>query len=306
MMILPIERDPPRIRDVTLRDGLQDNTPISIEAKVAIFEGLVAAGVTSLEIGSFVRPDRVPAMADTAELVARTARLDGAIERWVLVLNRRGVELATDVGAGHIQFVVSVSDAHSLENAGRSSLEALSQFESVAASIPEETKVELTVATAFGCPFSGPVAPEIVLDLLRHVQGLPFCAVTLADTIGTAVPNEVEYLVGAASAMCPDMEIGIHLHDTRGLGLVNAVAAMRAGVKRIDAGLGGLGGCPFAPGASGNLPTEDLVHLLAESGVPTGIDLDRLLATAELACSALGVPVGSHLADAGPRFRRQD
>lgn len=305
MTIFPSTLPAPQLRDVTLRDGLQDNTPISVDTKYAIFEGLIAAGIRSLEIGSFVREDRVPAMAGTAELAARTAHCADDIERWALVLNKRGLELAVDAGLRHFQYVVSVSDAHSINNAGRPAREALDQLRQAIEVVPEGAEIELTLATSFGCPFDGPVSPTAVLDLLTEASDLPLRAVNIADTIGTAMPNEVEFLLRSVRDARNDITLGIHLHDTRGLGLTNALAAYRAGVDRIDAGLGGLGGCPFAPGASGNVPAEDLVHMFHESGVNFGVDLEQLVATATLACNAVGVPVRSHIGEAGPRFAKR-
>ncbi len=291
------------LRDVTLRDGFQDEAPIPTEAKVAVFEALVAAGIRDLELTSFVRPDRVPAMADAEAMCRATGSLaaDAGVVRWGLVLNERGAERALEAGLAHLQFVVSVSDAHSARNAGRSAAEALDALAAVVALAGEAATVEVTLATAFGCPFAHRVDPALVVDAARAAAGAGVGSIGLADTIGVAVPREVTALVGAV-ADAVEVPVGVHLHDTRGLGVANALAAVEAGVRRIDGSVGALGGCPFAPGASGNLALEDLAHVLEESGVPTGTSVTGLVDAARLATAAVGRPVGSHVGVAGPRF----
>jgi hydroxymethylglutaryl-CoA lyase len=290
----------PLLRDVTLRDGLQDEPPIATVDKVALFEALVRAGVRDLELTSFVRPDRVPAMADAAELAAATTGTD--VDRWALVLNQRGAQRAIDAGMDRLQFVVSVSDTHSRHNAGRTTDAGLAEIEAIGPMLPPGTQLEVTLATSFGCPYDGPVAPAAVLAAGERALAAGAAGISLADTIGTAIPNEVTALVRAATALASDRPVGVHLHDTRGLGVANALAAIDAGAARVDGTVGGLGGCPFAPGASGNLALEDLVHVLEESGIDTGIDLDALIEVAQLACGLVGRPVESHLGRAGRRF----
>ena len=289
------------LRDVTLRDGLQDERVVSTDDKVSLFEALVAAGVGDLELTSFVRPDRVPAMADAPELAARTAGTP--VQRWALVLNARGAQRALDAGIDRLQFVVSVSDAHSVRNAGRTTDAGLGELEAISAELPPGVQLETTLATAFGCPYDGPVAPGVVLAAAERALAAGAAGISLADTIGTAIPKEVTALVTATVAAAGGRPVGVHLHDTRGLGVTNALAALEAGARRVDGSVGALGGCPFAPGASGNMALEDLVHVLEESGVDTGIDLDGLIAAARLACDLVGRPVESHLGKAGPRFR---
>lgn len=290
------------LRDVTLRDGLQTEQPVTTADKLAVFDALVAAGVTDLELCSFVRPDRVPAMADAPELAAATA--GSGVGRWALVLNPRGAQLAAAAGMDQLQYVVSVSDPHSRGNAGRSTAAAVAGLATVLAEVPRGAAVEVTLATAFGCPYAGPIPEADVLAVAEGCLEAGATGLSLADTIGTAVPSEVRRLVAATKALAGDRPVGAHLHDTRGLGVANALAALEAGVDRLDGTVGGLGGCPFAPGASGNLALEDLVHVLEAEGVPTGIDVDRLIEAAHLACGLVGRPVESHLAKAGPRFAR--
>lgn len=288
------------LRDVTLRDGLQDEAPIPTEAKLALFEALVAAGVAELEVASFVRPDRVPAMADAEAMCAATA--GAPVVRWGLVLNRRGAERALAAGLRHLQYVISVSPTHQRENAGQSVDDALAvTADLVTLAAGAGGVLDLTLSTSFGCPFEGPVDPDAVVALAESALGVGVRGIDLADTIGTAVPTEVRSLVRRVQAL-GDHPIGVHVHDTRGLGVANALAAIEEGVARIDGGVGGLGGCPFAPGATGNLPLEDLVHALEAMGVPTGIDLEALVRAGHLADELTGREVTGHVAVAGPRF----
>ncbi|MFL6203795.1 MAG: hydroxymethylglutaryl-CoA lyase [Acidimicrobiales bacterium] len=288
------------LRDVTLRDGLQTEAPIATADKLAVFDALVRAGVHDLELCSFVRPDRVPTMADAPELAAATAGTD--VERWALVLNQRGAQRATAAGMDRLQLVVSVSETHSRHNAGRTPGEALDELSAIVTDVPAGTVVEVTLSTAFGCPYEGPTAAADVLRAAERTLAAGAAGLSLADTIGTATPREVRHLVSATRRLAGDVPVGAHLHDTRGLGVANALAAIEAGAHRIDGTVGGLGGCPFAPGASGNLALEDLVHVLEEEGVDTGIDLERLIDAAHLACGLAGRPAESHLAKAGRRF----
>jgi hydroxymethylglutaryl-CoA lyase len=290
------------LRDVTLRDGLQDEAVVPTAAKVALFDRLVAAGVTDLELTSFVRPDAVPAMADAEALCAATDR--PGVTRWGLVLNPRGARRALEAGLTLV-YVVSVSDAHSTRNAGTTTERALGGLEAVAAEVGDAARLELTLATAFGCPYDGPVHPEVVLAAAEAGRASGAVAIGLADTIGVAVPPEVSALVSAVGAQT-GLPVGVHLHDTRGLAVANALAAMQAGATRVDGTVGALGGCPFAPGATGNLALEDLAHALEAMGTSTGLSVEGLVDAATEACDAVGRPVGSHVGLAGPRFRTQE
>lgn len=292
------------LRDVSLRDGLQDEAPVTTETKVAVFEALLAAGVRDLELTSFVRPDRVPAMADAEALCAATADLaaEVGVRRWGLVLNRRGAERALAAGLTHLQYVVSVSDTHSRHNAGAGTDDALAEFARVAAvATGGGAVVEMTLATAMGCPFEHHVDPARTVEVARRAVDAGASSIGLADTIGVAVPTEVAVLVGAVRSSV-EAPIGVHLHDTRGLAIANAIAALEHGAVRLDASVGGLGGCPFAPNASGNVAIEDLAHALEAMGVATGVSVADLVDVAELACASVGRPVASHVGLAGPRF----
>ena len=290
------------LRDVTLRDGLQDEAFVATADKLALFDAIVVSGVTDLELTSFVRPDRIPAMADAEALAHATAH--SPVARWGLVLNARGAQRAIDSGLDRLQCVVSVSESHQTRNAGHG-IEAffadLDRIVEIAHSMPDRPVViEVTLATAFGCPYEGAISTSAVLKLAERALAAGIDALSVADTIGTAVPPEVADLVASLSLF--GVPIGAHLHDTRGLGIANALTAIESGIDRLDATVGGLGGCPFAPGASGNLALEDLVHCLEAMGVPTGIDLSALLDAASLACSLVGREVSSHVGIAGPRF----
>lgn len=290
-----------RIRDVTLRDGLQDEVPIDTSAKLLIYESLLSAGVDDLELTSFVRADRVPALAD-AEQLAHAVSGNPRARHWGLVLNERGARRAVAAGIDHLQFVLSVSEPHNLGNAGCTVSESVRRLRSIIEALDVPATIEVTLATAFGCPFDGPVDPDRVVAIAEEVLTLGVAGISLADTIGTAAPNEVRRLAARLVEAAGGEHVGVHLHDTRGMAFANALSAIEAGVARIDASLGGLGGCPFAPGASGNLPIEDLVHGLDAEGISTGIDVHRLVEAAHLACNSVGRPVGSHIAVAGPRF----
>lgn len=293
------------LRDVTLRDGLQDESPIPTETKLAVYEALVASGLRELELTSFVRPDRVPAMADADEMVARTTPGmpgDGPV-RWGLVLNPRGVDRALGAGLGHLQFVLSVSETHNQHNAGRSVAQSLDELATIRARVGGDALLEVTLSTSFGCPYEGPISASAVLAVVERALEIGVDGMSLADTIGTGIPSEVRQLVAATVASAGEVPVGAHLHDTRGLAIANGLAALEAGAVRLDGAVGGLGGCPFAPGASGNVPLEDLLHALDASGVRTGVDLDALIEAAHVACDAVGRPIGSHLGLAGPRFR---
>jgi hydroxymethylglutaryl-CoA lyase len=241
-------------------------------------------------------------MADAEAMCAATANLD--VTRWGLVLNRRGAERALAAGIDHLQYVISVSDTHSRHNAGASTADAIVVFEELVAGLGDEhgeVTIELTLATAFGCPYEGPIDQDAVVEVAQRAALAGAASIGLADTIGVAMPTEVatlvERVVGATN-----IPIGAHLHDTRGLALANALMAIEHGATRLDAAVGGLGGCPFAPGASGNLPIEDLAHALEGMGVDTGCSVNGLIEAAQLACDAVGRPIGSHVGIAGARF----
>ena len=291
------------VRDVGPRDGLQAiDEDVGFETKVAMVEGLVGAGVPRVEVGSFVSPRAVPRMADSGRVVAATSTV--AASRESLVVNERGARDAVAAGADVLVGVVAASDTFSHRNVGTSTDDALAELGRIAA-VAHGHGVPLSVdlATAFGCAFEGRVAVGAVARVAEAIVEAGAFEVVLSDTIGAAAPNDVTEVVGAVAARLGGAaELGLHLHDTRGMALANAVAGLDAGVRRFDASVGGLGGCPFSPGATGNVCTEDLVHLLHALGWRTGIDLDALIAVAADVDRALEARLPSRMLAAGPRF----
>lgn len=289
-----------RVREVGPRDGLQSEAPLPVEARVALVEALVAAGAVEVEAVAFVSPAAVPAMARAAEVLAGLSRQGGA-HFWALVPNRRGAELALAAGADGLSVTVSASPAYNQRNVGMSIEASLSEVAGICALAAGGTApvpVDAVVSCAFGSPYEGDLGPDEVPGLGDRLLEAGASSLTWADTTGMATPRRVAELVGRSGA-----DVGLHLHETRGTGLVNAYAAWQAGVARFDTSVGGLGGSPFAAGAAGNLATEELVYLLDDLGVATGLDLDLLLEAAELVASLVGHALPSRVAAAGPRGR---
>ena len=300
-----VQDDEVLIRDVGPRDGLQSiDADVSVETKIAMVEGLAAAGVRRVEIGSFVSPKAVPRMADSGEVFAATATLDGVL-REALVVNERGAHAAVAAGADVLVSVVSVSERFSQRNVRMSTAEAVAEMATICAvGTDSSLPISINLSASFGCAFEGPVAPSAVADVAEELAGLGVTELLLADTIGAAAPSDVRAVVAAVrERVGDDVHLGLHLHDTRGLAIANAVAGLDVGVRRFDASVGGLGGCPFSPGATGNVCTEDLVHLFHAEGLTTGIDLNTLIDVASTVESALGRTLPSRMLRAGPRFR---
>lgn len=271
------------IEDEVLRDGLQNETArLSTDEKLALIAGLEAAGVRRIQVGSFVHPDRVPQMADTDELFRRMMRQPG-VTYTALILNRAGLDRALAVGVPHLSMSVSASETHSRKNLNRSVDEARAALlPTIAAAQAAGIKVRAGIQSAFGCGFEGRVDPARVLDIVRSHAEAGVDEINLADTAGLGNPRQVHDLCREAAAVIEAAgsaaELSLHLHDTRGLGLANMVAGLAAGVRIFDAALGGLGGCPFIPRATGNIATEDTVFALDEMGIETGIDWRALAA----------------------------
>jgi hydroxymethylglutaryl-CoA lyase len=292
------------IRDVGPRDGLQSiNANVSVETKIAMVEGLAAAGVPRVEVGSFVSPKAVPPMADSGTVFAATATLSGTT-REALVVNERGAHAAVAAGADVIVSVVSVSETFSQRNVRMSTAEAVAEMAAICAVAADSTlPVSINLSASFGCAFEGSVAANAVAVVAEALAGLGVTELLLADTIGAASPSDVRGVVAAVRERVGlDVQLGLHLHDTRGLALANAAAGLDVGIRRFDASVGGLGGCPFSPGATGNVCTEDLVHLFHAEGLTTGIDLDKLINVAAEIETALGATLPSRMLRAGPRF----
>ncbi|WP_422748781.1 hydroxymethylglutaryl-CoA lyase [Mycobacterium sp. WMMD1722] len=290
------------IREVCLRDGLQIERPVPLSKKLALLEAVAATGVREVEATAFVSPSKVPALADAAELAAELSRFDH-IEFSALVASPNGARRAVAAGMRSIEYVVSAADGHSRANVGRDSAAAAAQTRDIAAIAHDSgATVEVIVATAWDCPFDGPTPPQRVLEIIDTAVGFGADRIAIADTIGTATPRRVTDLVELVGPRIGDLPLGAHFHNTRGAGLASAYAAVSSGVTRLDASVGGLGGCPFAPGASGNIATEDLVYLLRDSGIATDVDLRAAIAAAEVARTVVGHDLPSALLRAGDRI----
>lgn len=290
------------IREVCLRDGLQIEAPIPLAAKIEILEAIVATGVREVEATAFVSPSKVPALADAADLAAELHRFAG-VEFSALVASANGAKRAVAAGLNSIEYVVSASDAHSRANVGRDTAESTAAIADVTRIAHDHgAAVEVIIATAWDCPFDGPTDPRRVLEIVTAAVELGVDRIAIADTIGTTTPVRVGALVEAIRPIVDGRPLGAHFHNTRGAGLASAFAAVQAGITRLDASIGGLGGCPFAPGASGNIATEDLVYLLRDSGIATDVDLDAAIAAAGVAQRAVGHELPSALLRAGDRI----
>ncbi len=290
------------IRDVSLRDGLQIEDPIPLAAKLELLAAVAATGVREMEATAFVSPSKVPALADAAELAAELANFDG-IEFSALVASPNGAKRAIAAGLHSIEYVVSAADGHSRSNVGRSTAESTALIgEIIAIAHDSGASVEVIIATAWDCPFDGPTPPQRVLDIVKVALDNDVDRLAIADTIGTTTPRRVTDLVAEVRPLIADIPLGAHFHNTRGAGLASAYAAVTAGVTRLDASAGGLGGCPFAPGASGNIATEDLVYLLRDSGIHVDVDLEAAIAAAGVAQRVVGHELPSSLLRAGDRL----
>ena len=288
------------IRDVGPRDGLQAEEPIPISERVGIIEGLFAAGLRHVEICSFVSPKAVPSMAGGAEVVFAVPFRDGFV-RAALVPNLRGAQMALAAGVDEITVTVSASEVYSQRNVGMNVADAVVTSSAIAAEVGRRVPIDVIISCAFGSPYEGDVDPLLISALCDSLLAGGATRLTLADTTGMATPARVLAVLDALSP-ASRAEIGLHLHETRGTGLVNAYAAMQMGVRRFDTSIGGLGGSPFAAGAAGNLATEDLVYLCDDLGVETGVDLSKLLLVSAHTASAIGRAVPSRVASAGPRL----
>lgn len=295
------------VHEVGPRDGLQSiDTIFPTEAKLDWIRSEAAAGVPQIQVGSFVRPDLLPQMADSAEVVSEAIKIPGLTVS-ALVPNLKGAQNAIAAGAHQLGVVMSVSQAHNKSNINRTveqSLEGFGQIVEYRNEADPERKTVISggLATCFGCTISGPVPVRDVMQRAEQLLELGADRLSVADTVGFANPKQVRDLFDELfRTVGRDVAIGAHFHDTRGLGLANAYAAVEAGVRELDSCLGGLGGCPYAPGASGNVVTEDMVFMLEAMGLKTGIDLDALLQTRELMESHLkGEPVQGSFVNAGP------
>jgi hydroxymethylglutaryl-CoA lyase len=278
------------LREVGPRDGLQSEAPLPVQGRVRLVDALSATGVRRIEAGSFVSPKAVPAMAGSDRVFAAIDRRPGVVYS-ALVPNQRGACDALAAGADRLQVVVAASESYNASNVNRTVEQTLQEIAAVVR-LAGGTPVEATISTAWGCPYEGEVPPARVVALAGRLLALGCEAISLGDTTGMATPTRVEALLGELRALTP--AVNCHFHDTRGTGLANLLAALQAGCVDFDSAVGGLGGSPTAPGAGGNVASEDAVHLFEDLGVGTGIDLDRLRGAARLAGELLGRPLSGH------------
>jgi hydroxymethylglutaryl-CoA lyase len=292
------------LREVGPRDGLQNEAPVSTAAKVQLVDALSHTGVRRIEAVSFVSPRAIPQMADADEVWAAIDR-DAAITYSALVPNLRGAVRALDAGCLDIEAVVSASNTHNLANVNRSTEESLDDIAQVIALAHERgAACYVTVSTAWGCPYEGDVPVSRVVEVARRAVADGADGLSFGDTTGMATPTRVTALIGETRTALPDVPLNLHFHNTRGTGLANVLAALQLGVVDFDASVGGLGGCPYAPGASGNVASEELVHMVEDMGVDTGVDLDALIEVARQAEQIVGRELPSQVLRAGPRTRR--
>ena len=288
------------IVEVGPRDGLQSEPEILPTAtKIEYISRAIDAGIRRLEVVSFVHPKLVPQMADAEQVVAGLPKRDDVIYIG-LILNKRGFERAAAAGVDEVGMPVVTSDTFNRRNQGVGTEESIDAWLEIAELAKAEgIRPSVTVAAAFGCPFEGEIPVERVVDLAKRVMAADPVELAFADTIGVGVPAQVTKLIGAVRAELPDVPLRCHFHNTRNTGLANAYAAVEAGVSALDASTGGIGGCPFAPAATGNIPTDDLLYMLDRSGIHTGVELDKIVDTSHWLAEQLGRPVPAMLPRAG-------
>ena len=288
------------ILEVGPRDGLQNEPGVVPTAtKIELIERMIAAGLRRIEVASFVNPARVPQMADAEEILRTLPRRVG-VSYVGLVLNRRGFDRAVAAGCDEIGMAVVASDTFNRRNQGASTAESIAAWHDIAAAARAAgIRAQVTISAVCGCPFEGEVPSARVVDIARQVAESAPCEIALADTIGVGVPAQVTDLVHQVRAAVPSIPLRGHFHNTRNTGLANAYAAVEAGIRVLDASLGGIGGCPFAPAATGNIPTEDLVYMLHRSGFETGVSLEKLIDASGWLQERLGRPVPGMLVKAG-------
>jgi hydroxymethylglutaryl-CoA lyase len=291
------------VREVGPRDGLQNEDPVPTDAKIELIDRLSATGVRRIEAVSFVRPEAIPQMADAAEVWQRIRKAP-SVRYSALVPNLRGASRALDSGLTEIEAVVSASDTHNRKNVNRGTEESL---DDIAVIIDQAHRrgasCQVIVSTAWGCPYEGDVPVGRVVRVAGRAVADGADSISFGDTTGMATPRRVTELVGEFRLAYPDTPLNLHFHNTRGTGLANVLTALELGVADFDASVGGLGGCPYAPGATGNIATEELVHMVEDMGVATGIDLAAMIDAAADAERIIGRQLPSQVLRAGPRTR---
>jgi hydroxymethylglutaryl-CoA lyase len=290
------------------RDGLQNELRIvPLEGKLRLIAALVAAGERRIEATSFVSPRWIPQLADAEDVLKRLPRAPG-VTYSALVPNLKGLERAKAAGLGEAAVFISASESHSKKNINKSIAEAVSVAGDVTrGALAAGMRVRAYLSVVWGCPYEGAVSVDRVVDLCRRLADMGIYQLSLGDTVGVGVPNQTEEILGAVTRYVPVEKLALHLHDTRGLALANALVGLSAGVTTFDASIGGLGGCPYAPGAAGNLASEDVVNMLHKMGIETGIDLAKLVEAGEVAQELIGRKLSGKFLQAalGERDRAQ-
>jgi hydroxymethylglutaryl-CoA lyase len=300
----PTPRPRVAVTEVGTRDGFQSEAAfIPTADKAGVIDALIGAGVTHVEATSFVSPRAVPQLADAHEVLARVARRADA-HLSALVPNPRGAERALGAGVDEMVSFVSASETHNRANLNAPIADSLANVAEVAAIARGHVPLRGAIACAFGCPFEGEVPVDAALRVVDAYAALGIDRLTLGDTTGMATPPTVARLVQAIGGRFPQMRVALHFHNTRGIGLANVMVGLDLGIREFESSIGGLGGCPFASGATGNVCTEDLVYLLEESGFDTGVDLDALIAVAQRVEAIVGRTLPGQVMKAGPRLRR--
>lgn len=293
------------INDVMLRDGLQlEDKLLTIDEKYDLAIRLIEANTKTLEFGSFVHPKLVPQMANTGELFEKLRKFK-TTSLVALVPNLKGAQIANEYDVSQLNFVFSASNTHNMQNVRQTTEESLKSFELIKGFCDERNiKLDVSIATSFGCPFEGEIPASRIYSIVSRVMAKEPNIVTLADTTGMANPKQVHNLMSSLIEQYPKQRFNLHFHNTRGMGLPNILAGIDAGVRSFDTALGGLGGCPFAPGATGNVCTEDVVHMLHSMGISTGIDLEDLITASARLREILGHELSSSVLKAGKYDRK--
>lgn len=283
-----------KVVEIGPRDGFQNVKKfIPTETKLKIIDGLVQAGYKKIQITSFVSPKAIPQMKDAMQVAESVLSKYDGIDFFALVPNYYGAKNAVEVGLKELNPVISLSETHNLNNVKRTHAQSIDELKKIRDAFPD-VKLTQDIATSFGCPFEGDIPIENLIELIEKLRELNVHAFTLCDTTGVAYPTLVAETFEKVKAAFPDDEFNVHIHDTRNMGLLNSMTALQAGADSVQAAIGGLGGCPFAPGASGNTSSEDLVYMLNKCGYDTGIDFDKLLETAKYAKSVIDGNFSGH------------
>ena len=285
--------------EVVTRDGFQ-NEPAFVETadKVALIDELSQCGFAKIEVTAFVSPKAIPMLRDAEEVMGRITRR-AAVQYTALVPNVRGAERALEARADELNLVMSVSQTHNLANLRMTREKSFAAIKEVVTQVNGQVPINVSLSTAFGCPMQGQIELNEVMDWARRFADLGVRGLTLCDTTGMANPRQVRLLADAVVSSLGRLELTMHFHNTRGMGLANVLAAVESGITSFDGSLGGLGGCPYAPGASGNICTEDTIHMLQTMGLETGVDLERVIHLARALPGLVGHPTPGQLAQAG-------